>query len=286
MRKRGAHAAGTAELASARVKKHHADNRKRLERTFFLPAVALVVAVVSAFGVTAVVAPTADAADCPDVRFVGVRGSGDSQDDRRGMGRQVEDVFVRLAGVADLGTVHGVGLVYPAVDVRTGFTQWQAAEQGQPGGSVSAYARSVDSGVASLTAEVEASVAECPDTPVVLGGHSQGAEVIDSTLRHNRPAFEHIAGVVLFGDPTFVSDRPYVRGTFEPRNGLLSEIGATPDPAYWGQIASYCRKNDAVCQAGPRPGLADLLDLFRGEHSNYIDGETEQAAAFLVDQLR
>ena len=217
---------------------------------------------------------------CPDVLFIGVRGSGDPQDGRLGMGRQVEDVFNRLLGDEDLGRIDGVGLAYPAVDVLTGFSRWNA-ETGE-----SAYTSSVQAGASALTAEIEESVAGCPSTPIVLGGHSQGAEVIDEALANDEPAFAGVAGVVLFGDPTFRWDRPYNKGTYERRDGLLGWTpDSAPDQAYWGEIASYCRKDDPVCQGGPNPGFADLLDVARREHSQYIDGQTEDAAQFLAAKV-
>jgi hypothetical protein len=222
-----------------------------------------------------------DASACPDVLFFGVRGSGDPQDSRRGMGKQVEDVFNRLGGNEDLGRVDGVGLTYPAVGVLTGFSRWNADP------THSAYSSSVQTGASTLTAEIEEFVAGCPSTPIVLGGHSQGAEVIDETLGNDEPAFGNVAGAVLFGDPTFIWDRSYNKGTYEQRNGLLSEtLDSVPARAHWGKIASYCRKDDPICQGGSHPGVADLLDLARREHSHYTDGQTEDAAQFLAAKIR
>jgi hypothetical protein len=59
-----------------------------------------------------------------------------------------------------------------------------------------------------------------------------------------------------------------------------------PDGTQWGKIASYCRKDDTICQGGSKPGIADLLDLARHEHSHYIDGQTEDAAQFLAVKVR
>jgi hypothetical protein len=226
------------------------------------------------------VARANETSECPDVLFIGVRGSGDPQDGNRGMGRQVEDVFNRLGG-KDLGRIDGVGLTYPAVDVLTGFSRWNA-DTGER-----AYSFSVRTGASTLTAEIEKFVAECPSAPIVLGGHSQGAEVIDNTLGKDEPAFDNVAGVVLFGDSTFVWDRPYNRGTYEQRNGLLGGTPASvPDRAHWGKIASYCRRDDTICQGGSHPGVWDLVDLARREHSHYIDGQTEDAAQFLAAKVR
>jgi hypothetical protein len=100
----------------------------------------------------------------------------------------------------ELGTGTGYGgFKYPAGGETLDLAlQHFAAFLGGP------YADSVVQGRSELVAYLTDRVAACPNTAFVLGGHSQGAQVIGDALPQLAPTTRaRIAFVALFGDPRF-----------------------------------------------------------------------------------
>src|SRR5699024_7506515 len=65
------------------------------------------------------------------------------------------------------------------------------------------YRNSAQLGEDDATAHIQATVANCPDTKLVLGGYSQGASVIEMSSHALPPAVaHHVAAVALFGPPS------------------------------------------------------------------------------------
>ncbi len=64
------------------------------------------------------------------------------------------------------------------------------------------FARSMPAGAGDARTHVESTVANCPNTKMVLGGYSQGAGVIDMTTDGlPSQAAGHVAAVAVFGNP-------------------------------------------------------------------------------------
>lgn len=174
--------------------------------------------------VALVAASCAQAVDdgCPDVYFVGVRGSGQEP----GIGPQVADLYDQF--VAEFGdTSELVALDYPA-------------SQGQFG-DPSVYTASVEAGVAALPTTLD--VLPCEGASIVVAGFSQGAHVIA------RAGVETVDAVVLLASPVFdPGDDTAKSGDFNPeQGGIIAEI---PVEVATERTIQVCVRGDPVCQAG------------------------------------
>lgn len=201
--------------------------------------------VIAAAGLAVVVAPGARADTCSDVEVVFARGTGEPV----GLGR-VGDAFVNdLRG--DLGgrTVSTYAVNYPA-----SYDFLKASE-----------------GANDASAHVQATVAACPDTKIVLGGFSQGAAVVDFLTAAPGPVFgytnllpasvaDHVAAVATFGNPSNKIGRPL----------------ATWSQLYGAKVVDLCNGADPVCSPGGD----------RAAHSLYVEvGMTKQAADFAAARI-
>jgi len=153
------------------------------------------------------------------------------------------------------------------------------------------YRNSVIEGIGELTAYLEDRATDCPDEVFLVGGFSQGAQVIRRSLFLLGTATRgRIAHVALFSDPTLhlpegestgsiESCRQGIAGTMSPwrrgtvrcstSNGLLNLDGLTflrigPHKPYVpsdieSRIGSWCERTDGVC-------TGSVLDLILGIH--------------------
>lgn len=138
-------------------------------------------------------------------------------------------------------------------------------------------------GVADASREIQAVVAACPSTQIVLGGYSQGAAVAAFTTSDTVPpgvalpagltgpmppgVADHVAAVVLFGtpDPWFLN--------LVDRSAPPIAIGHL----YTAKTLELCNPGDPVCSPG---------GLDRAAHSAYKDnGATQQAAEFAANAV-
>ncbi len=175
----------------------------------------------------------------------------------------VEVVFAR--GTDEAAGVGGVGQAF-ADSLRS-----QAA-----GRSVGVYAvnypatydfaRSMPAGAGDARTHVEATVANCPNTKMVLGGYSQGAAVIDITTDGlPSQAAGHVAAVALFGNP----QSNYARSL---GGGPVPAIG----PLYQPKTINLCVPDDPICSEGKNSDA----------HQQYVrSGLTNQAATFAAGRL-
>lgn len=186
---------------------------------------------------------------CPDVYFVGVRGSGQPP----GVGDQVADLYDQF--VADFeGSTELVALDYPA-------------SQGQFG-NPSVYTASVEAGAAALPAALDA--LPCSGAGVVLAGYSQGAHVI--TLAD----VGEVDAVVLLASPVFdPTDDSMKSGDFDPALGGI--IDRVPVGTLADQTMQVCLLGDPVCQAG---ALAVWVHSW-----GYAGGALAEAAAFVASRV-
>jgi cutinase len=129
------------------------------------------------------------------------------------------------------------------------------------------YHNSATAGSNDASAHIQDTVANCPNTKIVLGGYSQGSTVIDlATAALPAPVADHVAAVALFG---------------EPSSGFSSMLwGGQPLPAisplYAGKTISLCAPDDPICSSG-----GNIMS-----HVSYIQsGMTNQAATFAANHL-
>jgi cutinase-like protein len=215
------------------------------------------VATVSAVAGSAVVAAPANAAPCPDVEVVFARGTFEPP----GVGATGQAFVDSLRAKAGDKSVDVYPVNYPAsLDFAT------AAD-----------------GVVDASNKVRDTVANCPNTKIVIGGYSQGAAVAAYITEDAVPAgftlppgmigpmppstADHVAAVALFGKPS---------------SGFLQMIytGAPPITVgshYVGKTLDLCIPEDPVCS----PTGSD-----NGAHGMYLtNGMTVQAADYTVSKL-
>ncbi|MET2012963.1 cutinase family protein [Microbacterium chocolatum] len=193
------------------------------------------------------------------VIFIGVRGTGANAGTNPsgpnlwlsgGHGDQVEPVRAKFA--ASLGSyLWSASLNYPA----TG-----------PG----SYITSQQTGTQRLINELNLITACVYDPPIVLAGHSQGADVIAQALAHNGlsdAAKAQVKAVILYGDPLWKAGMNFnAPGYASSGHGLLGGRGAYwtdrlqswywqygwpyqgAGQGYFSRIRSYCFTNDWACQ--------------------------------------
>jgi cutinase-like protein len=115
-------------------------------------------------------------------------------------------------------------------------------------------------------AHVQATVAQCPNTRIVLSGYSQGAYVIDRITEELRPEVaDHVAAVAVFGNPRSALARK-----------LVSSQLPTISPLYRPKTIDLCTPDDPVCSEGANWSA----------HAQYIQsGMTTQAATFVAGKL-
>lgn len=123
----------------------------------------------------------------------------------------------------------------------------------------SRYYESVKDGAEELAWYLEDELTSCPLQQVVLGGYSQGAEVVGDGLNILQPRFRpRIAYVALYGDPKFNPMQSLVppksgwwkrgntatltHGVLNARNPYIAD-GITDE-------GSWCASGDAICDAG------------------------------------
>lgn len=122
-------------------------------------------------------------------------------------------------------------------------------------------------GANDASAHIQGTMADCPNTRIVLAGYSQGAAIVDvlaavpfPAVGFNAPlppdAPERIAAVAVFGNPTAKVGLPL-----------------TSSPVYGPRAIDLCNAGDPVCSDGN-----DIA-----AHSNYGSaGLTGQAAGFVA----
>lgn len=135
------------------------------------------------------------------------------------------------------------------------------------------FGPSTTAGAQDALAHIEQTVQACPSTKIVLGGFSQGADVVGLLTAPTGTAWgdpalippdvaDHVAAVAVFGNPS----RKFGGG---PLNVL--------SPTFGPRTIDVCLPGDVACST-------DTLNLYA--HSLYISsGATGQAAAFVASHL-
>jgi cutinase len=198
------------------------------------------VAVAMAWALSALVDTRhASAGPCPDVEVVFARGTTEPP----GVGSVGQAFVDSLRPKVPARSVGVYGVNYPATDD---------------------FVRSESAGTGDARAHVESTVANCPNTRMVLGGYSQGAAVIDMITNDLQPEVaDHVAAVAVFGNPESTFGRT-LGGTQVP----------AISPLYRPKTIDLCVPDDPVCSEG-----SDW-------NAHHLYGEmTNQAAAFAASRL-
>ena len=133
-------------------------------------------------------------------------------------------------------------------------------------------------GANDMSAHVQSTINNCPDTRVVLGGYSLGAAVTDVVMAAPGPMFgftnplppgadQHIAAVALFGNGT-----QWV--------GPIANL----NPVYADRTIDLCHGADPICNPADPHTLSDNWSQHMA--NGYIqDCEVNQAADFVAGKL-
>jgi cutinase len=189
----------------------------------------------------------ASAADCADAEVIFARGT----DEPKGLGR-VGDAFVDSLRSQAVG----LNIATYGVDYGAGKLQLTSGD-----------------GAKDTIKHIKATEASCPDTKIVLGGYSQGANVI------NIVAGNPIVGVAWGASmPSSYADNVAAIVTF----GNFANRAGTKLPnesaMFAGKGADFCNPEDPICHAGQG-------NEWSGHTEGYVPGYTAQAATFVASKL-
>lgn len=182
---------------------------------------------------------------------------------------------------SDVEVVFARGTAEPAGLGRVGQAFVNELQNNLGGQTVSVYAvnypasydflQSAPQGAADASARIQATVASCPATSIVLGGYSQGAAVVDlitadpgATFGFGQPmppaVADHVAAVAVLGNPSTKIGSPLT----------------TISPLYGAKTIDLCNGADPVCSDGDD----------RPAHSQYVEtGLATQAAGFVSGKV-
>lgn len=145
------------------------------------------------------------------------------------------------------------------------------------------FGPSASAGAADAHAHVQSTIANCPNTKLVLGGYSQGAMVIDLITIAQAPVAglmpqiltadeaEHVAALALFGNP---SDR------------YLGAPVSVVSPWYGAKAIDLCAPGDPICTPGGPLAMPSHDEMFSAAHLSYRQsGMPGQAATFVAGHL-
>jgi cutinase len=191
--------------------------------------------------------PLASAADCADAEVVFARGT----DEPKGMGA-VGNAFVDALREQAVG----LNIATYAVDYDAGKLQLGSGD-----------------GAKDAIKRIKATATKCPDTKIVLGGYSQGANVI------NIVAGNPIVGIAWGASlPSSFATNVAAIATF----GNVANRSGTKLPSqsemFAGKGIDLCNPADPICHSGPG-------NEWSGHTDGYVPGYTTQAAAFVASKL-
>ena len=236
---------------------------------------------------------------CPEVLFMGARGTGEygpgsdhwprgrSSSDYYGLGGDVNEVYMHLENQlgSDLGSP--VSVPYPADRVQTLLRA-----------DFPKYFGDLSSGVSWTLSYLENQVKNCPDQQIVLAGFSQGAMVMHRVLHQlPTPILSRVTAAILIGDGDQV---PFDNATkYGSASSAATGIGQD-QPEFSGssltrfstnmdtQVLRVCNLGDIVCDnliasAGGSLGLAHgVLVHLAYEGSKPLQQAEDQAANDLL----
>ena len=241
----------------------------------------------------------AEAAGCTDVTVVFARGSGQRIAQRESavfLGALSARLGPSVRATAyELGSASYGGARYPAVgvgvDSNDAFANLLDAASLWTGNEGGRYRASVATGVLELRTYLQQRLRTCPAERIVLGGYSQGAQVVGDALpRLSRGVRKRIAFVGLFGDPKLSlpegagifpvgcrgrSLSPWRRGNVGcyTDNGVLDARTPYVPAELAGRTGSWCDRDDPICNN-------NLGDFLHSSHARYAQPgrAVEQAA--------
>jgi cutinase len=202
--------------------------------------------------------PPASAAPCPDAEVTFARGTAEPP----GVGGVGQEFIDSLGSQAGGRSIAVYAVNYPAT------------EDFGPSASV---------GANDAHAHIRSTIANCPNTKLVLGGYSQGAGVIDLTTIARAP----VAGLVPDILTADEADHVVALATFgNPSGRFLGAPITELSPWYGAKAVDLCAPGDPVCAPGPLLTLPTHDELFSPQHLSYVhSGMPAQAATLVASRL-
>ncbi|RPA73588.1 alpha/beta-hydrolase, partial [Ascobolus immersus RN42] len=168
--------------------------------------------------------------------------------------------------------------------------------------SLDDYCDSVLQGVMAGNQTVTEYAKRCPESQIVLVGHSQGAQVVGDIVAGGGGVVEklgckqagsvginpgsevgkQIKAIVLFGDPRHVNSAPYNIGSGSDFNGLFPRTSNSLSllNSWIPHIRSYCNFGDPYCAFASQIDATDST-----QHHNYEDKWMTDAVKFIKSEL-
>ena len=152
------------------------------------------------------------------------------------------------------------------------------------------YRDSVDHGIAETVGYLKDQIATCPDQGIIIGGYSQGAQVVgDALFQLTQEERDRILGVGLFGDPKYTGayqanffstpvSQPWRRGSAsELEFGMLDRRVPYVPKDIELRVTSNCSRYDIICA-----GWSAANVNFRQVHSGYWQEPVRQSTVELM----
>jgi hypothetical protein len=189
---------------------------------------------------------------CPEVLFVGARGSGEPSTQGSGFGNEVDNVLTQIETDVGSGqrTFQATSVPYHAYSV------WKLAT------NQAAYFQDLGAGVSWTMTYLAQQAQTCPDQQIVLAGYSQGAMVMHRVLHNlystpaDQPILSRVDAAVLIGDGDQVPFDNEVRdgSAWASADGVgqllpaLSHSSSVPfDSSLSNIVLRVCKRGDIVC---------------------------------------
>jgi hypothetical protein len=228
-------------------------------------------------------------ASCPDVEFLGARGSGQPSGGQfKGLGPEISYMFsVVQSDVRHDGYSYRTwALNYPAVSVDVLKPSAVELMTGAMGllywynHNYKKFQASISEGVGEMVAQMSTLHSACPHAFITVGGYSQGAMVVHQALLRvkSKSVQKCQNGTILLADGNRVPNTIVAQFGSSPRDGegiatwakYTIHVGATPrDIPKWANqsAANICNKYDIVCDTS----LSNLEHFSRGArvHTSY-----------------
>lgn len=239
---------------------------------------------------------------CTDLKIIFARGSGSQI---HATNYQVfEQAFIDTfadSGLSlsfyELGSSSYGGYSYPSPGI--GIYTWQRFTTSLgalfSGGGAYSYGKSVEEGSNEARVYINRLLSVCPNTKIIMGGYSQGAQTVSRTLQKIQPS--QIYQALTFGDPKlYLPEGKYSslsKTTLACQNGVSSHsvyrtyvpdchtyegiLGGynpyQPSSDYNGKVKTYCQWHDVICSS-----YIEIGNLAYG-HATYKEQGTYKRAA-------
>ncbi len=211
-----------------------------------------------------------NAASCPDVWFLGARGSGEGESpSTHGMGKEVDYMrsVVEAKAKAEGMTFTWLPNTYSADSVNDlipsasellllrggvrGITTFLVKYELD---NLDKYDASVAQGIAVAKVSVHTVLARCPNAQILMAGYSQGAivthDVENFLAQHDQGEFSHIVGTLLLGDGDRVPDTKARLFGSAPKDAtgirVYLHVVKSRDAPAPGSTAEIANNNDIV----------------------------------------